>query len=112
MIYTIEHKTGHINLSITTRNASKHKIINGILVSRQCGDCKLFLDFNDFNSRVIKGELKINTKCKQCHKIRKLLKNSLNEFGKDSRTETILGISYHDFIIWLNQGDLKHTDKG
>jgi hypothetical protein len=112
MKYIIKHKIGDIQLYISQSNSLKHKIHNGILISRQCGDCKLYLEFNDFDSRVLKGERKIHSKCRQCHKIRKLLKNSLKEFGKDSSTEQILGISYYEFIMWLNQGDLKHTDIG
>jgi hypothetical protein len=112
MKYFIEHKTGKIGLNITSTNLLKHQIENNTLIARQCGDCKLFLDFNDFDSRVINLERKILTKCRQCHKIRKLLKNSLKTFGKDSSTEIILGISYHDFLKWLDQGKLKHTDKG
>lgn len=112
MKHIIDHKIGKIEINITSSNLGKHKVENGILLSRQCGDCKLFLDFNDFDSRVIKGERKIHTKCRHCHKIRKLLKNSLKRFGKDSSTEIILGISYQNFLEWLNQGELKHTDKG
>ena len=77
MKHIIDHKIGIIEINITSSNLGKHKIENGLLLSRQCGDCKLFLDSNDFDSRVIKGERKIHTKCRQCHKIRKLLKNSL-----------------------------------
>lgn len=112
MDYIIEHKTGNITLSVTGSNISKHKIVDGVLTERQCGDCKLFLDFDDFRTRVRYGRLIINTKCEQCHKVRKLVGRSLKKFGKDSSTEVIIGISYHDFILWLDQGDLKHTDKG
>ena len=54
----------------------------------------------------------IHTKCIQCHRIRKLVKNSMKRFGKDSSTEQIIGISYNDFIEWLDQGKYKHTEKG
>jgi hypothetical protein len=112
MQYTLNHKDGIITLAINKANTIKNKIENGELISRECGDCKSFLHINSFDSRVRDGKRQIHTKCIQCHKIRKLVKNSYKRFGKDSSTEQIIGISYKGFIEWLDKGDLKHTDKG
>lgn len=112
MIYTLNHKDGIITISVNKSNASKNIIENGELIARECGDCKSFLQINYFDSRVRNGKRQIHTKCIQCHRIRKLVKNSYKRFGKNSSTEQIIGISYQGFIEWLDRGDLKHTDKG
>ena len=112
MKYILNHKDGIIELSVNKANSDKNRIENEILIARECGDCKRFLDINLFDSRVRKGKRMIHTKCNQCHRIRKLVKNSMKRFGKDSSTEEIIGIGYDLFIEWLDQGIYKHTEKG
>jgi 5-methylcytosine-specific restriction endonuclease McrA len=111
MKYSLKHKDGDILLTINSGNASKNKIVNGSIVARRCGDCNLFLEINYFDSRVIDGQRKLHTKCRQCHRVRKLIGRSFKGYDKDSSTQKILGIDYEYFIQWLNQGELKHTDK-
>ena len=54
MKFIINHLVGYIEINITKRNEFKHKIDNGILIARQCGDCKLFLDLIDFGTKRFK----------------------------------------------------------
>ena len=112
MQYLLNHKDGIITIAVYKANAAKNRIENGELTARECGDCKSFLQINNFDSRVRNGKRQIHTKCIQCHKIRKLVKNSYKRFGKNSSTEQIIGITYNGFIEWLDKGVLKHTDKG
>ena len=107
---TIEHKDGIIEIYITGRNSDKNRVINGVVVERMCGDCHGFMSPSSFDSRIRNGRRQILTKCRQCHRIRKLVSRSISEFGRDSRTEEILGASYDELIIWLNKGTLKVTD--
>jgi hypothetical protein len=112
MKYILNPKHGLIELTINKANISKNKIENNQITLRACGDCKRFLDINEFDSRVRNEKRQIHTKCILCLRIRKLIKNSINRFEKNSSTEKIIGISYADFIRWLDQVKYKHTDKG
>ncbi len=112
MKYILNHKDGLIELAISRANILKNRIENNCITQRECCDCKRFLDINEFDSRVRNGKRQIHTKCIQCHRIRKLIKNSMNRFEKNSSTEKIIGIPYSEFIIWLDHGKYKQTDKG
>jgi hypothetical protein len=112
MKYKIKHNSGDITINITNKNIDKHIVVDGIVVSRKCGDCNRLKNVNDFGTRNLNGALSIRTKCKQCTKVRLLISRSFVAFSKGSSTEKIIGTSYNNFLEWLDSGDLNHNDKG